>query len=136
MRLNPHLTFDGRCEEAFRFYAASLGGRILAMLPYRESPLAAGVPQTWRHKILHATLDLGEGRLTGADVSIEEGYRAPEGFSVLLEPASTAEAERMFARLSEGGTVRMPFQKTFWAERFGMLTDCFGIPWMLNCSAP
>lgn len=106
------------------------------MLPYRESPLAAGVPQTWRHKILHATLDLGEGRLTGADVSIEEGYRAPEGFSVLLEPASTAEAERMFARLSEGGTVRMPFQKTFWAERFGMLTDCFGIPWMLNCSAP
>jgi PhnB protein len=112
MRLNPHLIFDGRCEEAFRSYAASLGGRI------------------------HATLDLGEGRLTGADVSIEEGYRPPEGVSVLLEPASTTDAERVFARLSEGGTVRMSLQRTFWAERFGMVTDRFGIPWMLNCATP
>jgi PhnB protein len=104
--------------------------------PYRESPLAAGVPPTWQDKILHATLDLGEARLTGADVSIEEGYRPPEGFSVLLEPASAADAVRVFARLSEGGTVRMPLQRTFWAERFGMVTDRFGIPWMLNCSTP
>jgi len=120
MRVNPHLTFDGRCEEAFRFYVAVLGGRIVAMLPYRVSPLATGVPLEWRDKILHATLDLGEGRLTGADVSLEEGYRPPEGFSVLLEP----------------GSVGMPLQKTFWAERFGMVTDRFGIPWMLNCTTP
>jgi PhnB protein len=136
MRLNPHLTFDGRCEEAFRFYAASLEGRILAMLPYRESPLASSVPPTWHDKILHATLDLGEARLTGADVSADEGYRRPEGFSVLLEPASPAQAERVFARLSEGGTVQLPLEKTFWAERFGMVTDRFAIPWMLNCSTP
>ena len=136
MRVNPHLNFDGRCEEAFRFYVAVLGGRIVAMLPYRVSPLATGVPPEWRDKILHATLDLGEGRLTGADVSLEEGYRPPEGFSVLLEPGSVVEAERMFARLSEGGSVGMPLQKTFWAERFGMVTDRFGIPWMLNCTTP
>lgn len=136
MRLNPHLAFDGRCEEAFRFYVGALGGQILAMLPYRGSPFAERVPLEWRDRILHATLDLGEGRLTGADVSSEEGYRAPEGFSVLLEPGNAAEAERIFGRLSEGGRVGMPLQKTFWAERFGMVTDRFGIPWMLNCSTP
>jgi PhnB protein len=106
------------------------------MLPYRVSPVAERVPAEWRDKILHATLDLGEGRLTGADVSSEEGYRTPEGFSVLLEPGNAAEAERIFARLSESGRVGMPLQKTFWAERFGMVTDRFGIPWMLNCSTP
>lgn len=136
MRLNPHLTFDGRCEDAFRFYVGVLGGRIVAMLPYGVSPLADRVPTEWRDRILHATLDLGEGRLTGADVPSEEGYRAPEGFSVLLEPGNAAEAERIFARLSEGGQVGMPLQQTFWAERFGMVTDRFGIPWMLNCSTP
>jgi len=100
------------------------------------SPLATGVPADWRDKILHATLDLGEGRLTGADVSVEEGYRPPEGVLVLLEPGNAAEAERIFARFSEGGTVGLPLEKTFWAERFGMVTDRFGIPWMLNCATP
>jgi PhnB protein len=136
MRLNPHLTFDGRCEEAFRFYVGVLQGRIVSMLPYRVSPLADRVPAEWRDRILHATLDLGEGRLTGADVSSDQGYRTPDGFSVLLEPEDAAEAERIFARLSEGGRVGMPLQQTFWAERFGMVTDRFGIPWMLNCATP
>jgi PhnB protein len=76
------------------------------------SPLATGVPPEWRDKILHATLDPGEGQLTGADVSVEEGDRPPEGFSVLLEPGTVVEAERMFARLSEGGSAGMPLQTT------------------------
>ena len=136
MRLNPHLTFEGRCEEAFRFYAASLEGRSSPCSRTAESPLASGGPADLAGQDPPRHPGPRRGALTGADVSIEGGYRPPEGFSVLLEPASTAEAVRMFARLSEGGTVRMPLQKTFWAERFGMLTDRFGIPWMLNCSAP
>ncbi|HUM10531.1 MAG TPA: VOC family protein [Myxococcaceae bacterium] len=136
MRLNPHLTFDGRCEEAFRFYREVIGGEILAMVRYQGTPLAHRVPPAWREKILHATLDLGGTRLTGADVTAEEGYVAPTGFSVLVEAGTAAEAERVFAALSDGGDVILPLTPTFWAERFGMLVDRFRIPWILNCARP
>ncbi len=133
MRLNPHLTFDGRCEEAFRFYRGVIGGEILAMVRYEGTPLADRVPPAWREKILHATLDLAATRLTGADVSAGEGYVPPSGFSVLLEAEAAAEAERIFSALSEGGEVILPMTETFWAERFGMVVDRFRIPWMLSC---
>ncbi len=136
MRLNPHLTFDGRCEEAFRFYREVLGGELLALVRYEGTPLADRVPPAWREKILHATLDVGGTRLTGADVSAEEGYVAPTGFSVLLEPGTAAEAERVFSALSEGGDVILPLTQTFWAERFGMVVDRFRVPWMLSCARP
>jgi PhnB protein len=136
VRLNPHLTFDGNCEEAFGFYRDVLGGEILAMVRYEETPLAGRVPPGWQGKILHATLDLGSTRLTGADVSSEEGYVAPTGFSVLLEPETPVDAERAFAALSEGGDVILPLTGTFWAERFGMVVDRFRIPWMLSCARP
>lgn len=136
MRLNPHLTFDGRCEEAFGVYRKVLGGELLAMVRYEGTPLAGRVPPGWRGKILHATLDLGTTRLTGADVSAEEGYVAPSGFSVLLEPGTAAEAGRIFSALLEGGDLILPLTQTFWAERFGMVVDRFRIPWMLSCARP
>jgi PhnB protein len=133
MRLNPHLTFNGHCEAAFKFYEKHLGGKITLMMTYGESPLAAAMPPDSLASIIHATLALGDYVLTGADESADR-YQKPHGFSVLLNVDSVAEAERVFQALSEEGEVRMPIQETFWARRFGMVVDQFGIPWLVNTS--
>jgi PhnB protein len=132
MQLNPHLAFDGQCEAAFRFYEQCLGGKIGFLMTYGDSPLAEQVASDWGNKIVHATLALGDQRLTGADEPAE-WYRKPQGFSVLLSVEAAPEAERIFEALAKNGTVRMPLQETFWALRFGMLVDQFGVPWMVNC---
>jgi len=132
MQMNPYVTFNGQCEEAFKFYERSLGGKIQAMFTHAGTPVEAHVPAEWRNKILHASLRLGDAVLMGSDAPPER-YAQPKGFSVSLQTKDTAEAERIFQALGENGTVQMPIQKTFWAARFGMLTDRFGIPWMINC---
>lgn len=131
MKLSVHLVFNGQCEAAFRFYAQCLGGKIVTMLTYGDSPMAAQTPVEWRGKILHATLVLGDNTLAGADL-FGKDYEPAKGFFVLTEVADPAEAERVFAALSENGTVRMPIQETFWAKRFGVLVDQFGTPWEIN----
>lgn len=136
MKLTPYLNFDGRCLEAFEFYEKCLGGKITFKMTYGEAPMpAAATPPGMSGKILHATLTLGDQLLQGADGSAEH-YRKPQGFSIALSLADAAESERIFAALAEGGTVQMPIQETFWALRFGMVTDRFGIPWMMNCEKP
>jgi PhnB protein len=135
MQVNAYLTFDGRCEEAFRFYAECLRGTITAMHRHAGSPAEGHVPAEWGEKIMHARLAAGDGVLMGSDAPPGH-YQAPQGFSVSLNVADPAEAERVFAALAAGGTVRMPIQPTFWALRFGMLVDRFGTPWMVNCEAP
>lgn len=132
MHLNPYLLFDGRCEEAFKFYEKTLGGKIRAMMPFEGTPAAEHVAPEWRKKIMHAALDLGGPVLMGSDARAEH-YRKPQGVSISLSVDKVADAERIFAALSEGGHVGMPLQKTFWAARFGMATDRFGVPWMINC---
>jgi PhnB protein len=132
MQLNPHLTFDGQCEAAFRFYERCLGGKLAFMMTYGESPLAEQVPAAWRDKLLHATLILGDFRLTGAD-ALPENYQKPQGISVFLSIEAASEADRIFEALAEGGEVQIPLQETFWAQRFGMLVDRFGTPWLVNC---
>jgi PhnB protein len=132
VQLNPHFSFNGECEAAFKFYEKYLGAKITFMMPHEGSPIADQVPAEWRHKILHATLKVGDQVLTGADVPPEH-YRKPQGISVILGIKDSTEAERVFHALSEKGTVQMPLQETFWAVRFGMLVDQFGIPWMVNC---
>jgi PhnB protein len=131
LKLNPYLSFDGQCEEAFEFYARCLGGKIEAMMRYGESPMAEHVPPQRHERILHALLVVGDQVLMGADVPGR--YGKPQGFSVSLQIDDPDEAERIFNALSENGTVTMPLERTFWAERFGMLVDRFGIPWMVNC---
>jgi len=135
MRLNPHMNFDGRCEEAFKFYEKCLGGKISFTMTYGDSPVADHVPADWRNKIIHATLNIANDLLTAADAPPDR-YQRPQGFHVTLGLADAAETERIFKALSENGTVRMPLQETFWAIRFGMVADRFGIPWMVNCSKP
>ena len=134
MQMNTYLTFDGRCEEAFNFYARCLGGSIGSIFRHADMPAAEHVPPDWRDKIMHAELRLPGGVVMGSDASPGSVYSAPAGFAISLHPTEPAEAERIFAALSEGGTVQMPIQETFWSVRFGMLTDRFGIPWMVNCA--
>jgi PhnB protein len=135
MQLNPYLTFDGRCEAAFRFYERVLGGRIVAMMTYADTPMAAQTPPEMRGRIVHARLAVGDAVLMGSDAPAGR-YERAQGFSVTLNIDQPEEAERVFAALAEGGAVTMPIQETFWARRFGMLTDRFGTPWMINCEKP
>ncbi len=132
MRFNPYLTFDGRCAEAFAFYAACFGGTITMMMKHGESPMAAHSPPDWQDKVLHAQIEIGGNVLMGSD-SPPQHREKPQGFSVSIMMREPEEAERVFARLAEGAEIRMALQKTFWAERFGMLIDRFGTPWMINC---
>jgi PhnB protein len=132
VQLVPYLIFDGQCEAAFKFYAECLGGKIEAMMPHRGTPVEQHVSPDWQDKILHARLNTGDGVLMGSDAPPGR-YEEPKGFSVSLQVENPAEAERIFRALAEKGTVRMPLEKTFWAQRFGMLVDRFGIPWMVNC---
>ena len=132
MQLNPYLTFNGQCEAAFKFYEKCLGGKIEAMLTHEGTPAEQHVPPEWRKKILHARLTVGDQVLMASDAPPDR-YEKPKGFSVSLNVNAPAEAERIFHALAENGKVQMPLEQTFWAIRFGMLVDRFGIPWMINC---
>jgi PhnB protein len=132
VQLSPYLNFNGQCEAAFKFYEQALGAKIETMFPYAGTPATEQVPPEWHNKIMHARLRIGEEVLMGADPP-PGYYEAPGGFSVSLHLKDPVQAERLFHALAENGTVRMPIQQTFWAARFGMLVDKFGIPWMINC---
>jgi PhnB protein len=132
MRVHAYLNFNGQCAQAFKFYEECLGGKIGTMMTHAGTPMEEHVPSEWRDKVLHASLFLGDDELMGSDAPPGR-YEKPSGFSVTLQIKEFAEAERIFNALLEEGTVVLPFQETFWAFRFGMLVDRFGIPWMVNC---
>jgi PhnB protein len=132
MQVNPYLFYNGNCEAAFKFYAKALGGEIEAMMTHDEAPESMPVPPEWKKKIMHAKMTIDGETLMASDAPPGH-FQAPQGFSVSLTVDDPAEGERRFKALSEGGTVNMPFAKTFWAKGFGMCVDQFGIPWMINC---
>ncbi len=132
MQLNPYLSFDGQCEAAFKFYEQCLGGRLGAIFRYAGTPLAEQVPADWQDKVMHGSLTVGDQVLMGGDVA-PGGYEAPKGFSLSLHMSNALEAERIFRELGTDGTIVVPLDETFWAARFGMLVDRFGIPWLINC---
>ena len=132
MHFTPYLNFNGDCETAFRFYERVLGGKIEMMQTHGESPIADQVPPNWHNRILHARLAVGDAVLMASDTP-PEMYQPPQGLTVAIGVQDVAQAERIFRELADGGRVTMPIGKTFWAERFGMLVDRFGTPWMINC---
>jgi PhnB protein len=132
MQLNPYLFFNGNCETAFKFYERAFGGNIESIQVYAGSPGERGVPPEWQDKVLHARMTVGKMVLMASDAPPGR-YSQPQGFSMSLNLDKAAEAERIFHALAENGKVIMPIAETFWAERFGMVTDQFGIPWMVNC---
>ena len=131
MQMTPYLSFKGDCEAAFKFYEESLGGQLGAIFRYGGSPLANSVPEDWADKVMHGSVTIGGQVLMGGDIA--DSYEEPKGFSLSLQIADVADAERVFRELAAGGKVVMPLEKTFWAERFGMVVDRFGIPWLINC---
>jgi PhnB protein len=135
MQASPHLHFKGNCREAFNFYAETFGGRIAFAMTYGESPAAAQTPPEVRDQIIHARLEFGNHAVMGCDAPGER-YQKPQGFNVLATVPELPEAERVFTALARDGTVVMPFGPTFWAHGFGMCTDRFGVPWMVNCEKP
>jgi len=132
MRATPYLNFDGTCAEAFRHYERVLGGTILYLQTHGDSPMRNNVGPEWHDRVMHALFQAGELQLMASDAPPSH-YEKPSGVYVSLHLDSAAEADRIYAELSEGGEVKMPLQETFWAERFAMFSDRFGTPWMINC---
>lgn len=132
MKLIPYLNFDGDCKAAFKFYERVLSGKVGDMMTYGNSPMAADTPPEWHNKVMHTSLIVGDQEIMGAD-SPPDYFEEPKGTSVLLYVEDPEKAEKVFKDLSENGIVKMEIQETFWADRFGMLIDQFGTPWMINC---
>lgn len=134
MQVSPYLLFNGNCAEAFRFYEKTLGGTLTALQTYGESPAREHVSPDHYDAVIHACLDLDGMLLMASDNA--QGYEKAQGFAVSLGVKSTAEGRRIFDALAEGGEVTMPFGETFWSPGFGMVTDRFGTPWMVNSVTP
>lgn len=135
MQLVAYLAFDGNCREAFDFYRDALGGEIVYATTVGESPMAAQMPPETHRRLMHIHLQIGGAALMGADGGEGCGDRVsgPGSTTVNIMVDSADEAERIWAKLSEGADIRMPLEPTFWSARFGMLVDRFGKPWMINC---
>src|SRR5262245_44140999 len=133
LQWNPYLTFNGQCEAAFKFYERCLAGKIVALIPFGDTPHSQHVPPDARGRIMHARLVVGSQVLMGSDEAAGQPYEGVKGCSVAVQVDTPQEAERVFNALAENGTIAMPLQQTFWAARFGMFTDQFGVPWMINC---
>jgi PhnB protein len=135
MKLNPYLNFNGNCKTAFDYYVKHLGAKLIMSMTYADAPPNAeqgDCTPVQKEKIMHARLDLDGNILMGSDVP-ENFYQKPNGVSVSINVTDAKEAERIYAVLAEKGEVRMPLGETFWAHRFAMFHDQFGIPWMINC---
>ena len=135
MQWSPYLNFNGTCEAAFRFYEKCFNGKIVAMMPFGDTPACEHVSAEDRDKIMHARLLVGDQVLMGSDCTTAYPYEGVKGASVALAVDRADDAERIFDALKEKGEVTMPLQETFWASRFGMCVDQFGVPWMINCEA-
>ena len=131
MLLQPYLTLNGTCRQAFEHYQKALGGKIEMMQTFGESPGSESVPPDYQDKIMHVRMVVGDQVLMGSDAP--PGHQKPMGgFAMSIQADDAVQAEKMFAALSEGGNVTMPLQETFWAPKFGMFEDKFGVAWMVN----
>ena len=135
--LNPYLNFRGNTEEAFNFYRSVFGGEFVALMRFKDTPEAGKIPAHEQDKIMHIALPVGNGNiLMGTDVldSMGQTLQTGNNVSLALGADSEEQAEKFFHGLSAGGQVTMPLQKAFWGDYFGMLTDKFGIQWMVSFS--
>jgi PhnB protein len=131
--ITTYLTFNGNCREAMKFYAKCLGAELFIM-PFSEAP--GDFPKEAKDRIIHARLAKGAIALMASDTMPGMPFQQGNNFSVAVGCESLQDIERLFAAFSEKGKVTMPLQETFWAARFGMLTDQFGINWMFNFDKP
>lgn len=136
MKVQAYISYRGRCEEALEFYKSSIGAEITGLMRWKDSPDAAmKAPPGFDEKVMNASLRIGDTMLM-ADDSPGEAPAEFKGVTLAIEVADDAEAQRVFTALGQGGKVSMALMKTFWTSSFGMLTDKFGVPWMVNVAAP
>ena len=134
MHIEPYLFFAGRCEEAVEFYRMALGAEVTMLMRYKDSPEPpppGKLPPGSENKVMHASLRIGDATVMASD-GFSSGQPSFRGFSLSLNVPDEARAEALFAALANGGQVQMPLSKTFWSPRFGMVTDRFGVGWMIN----
>ena len=129
--LQPYLFFDGRCEEAIKFYQKTIGAEVASLMRYNESPEKSMCPPGAGEKVMHAAFRIGETVLMASDCRCT-GRPTFEGFALSLTAPDEASAERLFTALADGGKVQMPLTKTFFSPRFGMVDDRFGVSWMVH----
>jgi PhnB protein len=131
--VNPYIAFKGNCKEAIDFYKDALGAEVLYTQNYGDSPMADMGPAD---AVMHCTMKIGESHVMMCDDMRPEAAATAGNISLAIGLNDTHKAKSMFDNLADGGKITMPLEKTFWAEAFGMLTDKFGINWMVNCDAP
>jgi PhnB protein len=134
VKLQPYIFFDGRCEEALEFYKSVLGAEVIQLMRFRDMPdpdQLGMIPPASGNKVMHVSLRIGDTIMLASDGRCQ-GKPTFQGFALSLDVATEAEAERVFHALAEGGQVQMPLARAFFAMRFGMLSDRFGVNWMVH----
>lgn len=131
--MQAYLTFNGNAAEALAFYAKALDGKVSFSMTFGESPMGGETPAAHKDKIMHATLEARGHQLMASDAPPEWKFEGYKGFSLSVQANNVDEGKKLFDALAAGGQVTMPYGPQFWAVGFGMLTDKFGVPWMVNC---
>lgn len=129
--LVPYLFFSGKCEQAFAHYVAALGGQVESLMRFGDAPMPTAEED--KNRVMHGVMRAGDLVIMGADGKCGETAQAAGNVSLMLSSKTPEEQDKAWAVLSEGATITLPLQQQFWGARFGMLTDKFGIAWMLNC---
>ena len=130
MNVEPYLFFDGRCEQALEFYRQALGAQVEAVIRYKDNPEPKYNPPNSDDKVMHALFRIGDTKIMASDGNCQ-GKPSFQGFSLTINAANAAEAEKRFNALADGGQVQMPLNETFFAKSFGMVADRFGVGWMV-----
>ena len=130
MQISPYLMFDGRTEEAIEFYKKNLGATVSMLMRFKEAPPEANCDPSSYEKIMHATFHIGGNQIMASDGDCA-GKSDFKGISLAINLKDEAEADKLFAALSDGGQVQMPLSPTFFAKKFGMVADKFGVNWMV-----
>jgi PhnB protein len=135
MAVQPYVFFNGRCDEAIEFYQKAVGAEVMMLMRFKQAPDQSMVRPETAEKVMHARLRVGDAIVLVSDGMCTGGEQKFEGFSLTLSLDSVEEVDRRFNALAEGGQVRMPLDKTFFSPRFGMLTDRFGVGWIVLVEA-
>jgi PhnB protein len=130
MAIEPYLFFDGHCEEAIEFYGRALGAKATMLMRFKESPDPGSIPPGSENKVMHANVQIGDGTVLMSD-GHSQGKPSFAGFGLSLTASSDAQVDRYFNALTAGGTVQQPLTSTFFSSRFGMVTDRFGVLWLI-----
>ncbi len=136
MHLEPYLSFDGTCEQALEFYATVFGGETTSLMRFESTPMADAMPPEERHRVMHASFKSPTLQFMASDSNAAISKAAGSRVTLSLSSKDVPESQKIFEALCAGGTITMPFGKTFWGAMFGMCTDKFGIDWMVNAELP